>query len=170
MKKRILLIAMMFISLGSFAQGNTDELSSEDSEKLKNAMQTIFGAEVVMDIDENLYPVSQGASHFTQDEKAGIVSMVVPASFEKMEGDLAKQESKEGVTILERGVKEIGGKNMLFLRQRIDREGIPYISMIFCMKNTAESSIIITSFYEESKEKTYIASVNTAVASAKIKE
>ncbi|WP_299683768.1 hypothetical protein [uncultured Dokdonia sp.] len=169
MKKQIILIAMMCISVISFAQKTTEESPEENAEKLKEAMEMLFGAEVVMDVDKDLYPVAQGTSYFTQDEKAGIIAMVVPASYEKMEGDLAQQESKGGAEILERGTKEIGGKNMLFLKQRIDREGTPYITLIYCMKNTEESSIVVTSFYEESKEKTYIASVNTAVASAKIK-
>ncbi|MFT5892288.1 MAG: hypothetical protein ACI9Y7_002398 [Dokdonia sp.] len=167
MKKRILLIAMMSMTLLSYAQEKKPQ--ADNSKKVADVMGMISGSEVVMDIDEALYPISQGTSHFAEGEKAGIVSMIVPASFEKMKEDLEKQKSKQGVEILDRGVKEIGGREMLFLKQRIDREGVPYLNQIFCERNTEESTIIITSFCEESKEKIYEESVNKAVISARLK-
>lgn len=168
MKKQILLIGVLLISIVSYAQVVTVS-QDEDSEKLKSALEMLNGSKVVMDVDTNLYPKSEGMSYFSQDEKAGIVPMIVPASFEKMKEDLEKQQSKQGVAILDRGVKEIGGREMLFLKQRIDREGVPYINMIFCEKNTNETTILISTFYEESKEKTYMASINDAVISTRIK-
>ncbi len=168
MKKQILLIGILLISIVSYAQVATAP-QNEDAEKLKSTLQMLNGAEVVMDVDTNLYPKSEGMSYFSQDEKAGIVPMVVPASFEKMKEDLEKQESKQGVAILDRGVREVEGRELLFLKQRIDREGVPYISMIFCERNTDESTILISTFCEESKEKTYAASISKAVISARIK-
>ena len=172
MKKQILLIGIILISMVSYAQVVTETQTApqnEDAEKLKASLQMLNGAEVVMDVDTNLYPKSEGMSYFSEDEKAGIVPMVIPASFEKMKEDLAKQKDQPGVEILEQTVKEIGGKELLLLKQRVNREGIPYINMIFCERNTNESTILISTFYEESKEKTYAAAINEAVISARIK-
>lgn len=168
MKKRILLTGMILTSMLSYSQVVTAP-QNEDAKKLKSTLELLNGAEVVMDVDAKVYPKSEGMSYFSQDEKAGIVPMVVPASFEKMKEDLAKQKDQPGVEILEQTAKEIGGKELLVLKQRINREGIPYINMIFCERNTNESTILISTFYEESKEKIYAASINEAVISARIK-
>ena len=168
MKKRILLIGMILISMISYAQVVTAP-QDEDAKKLKSTLELLNGAEVVMDVDTNLYPKLEGMSYFSEDEKAGIVPMVVPASFEKMKEDLEKQKDQPGVEILEQTAKEIGGKELLVLKQRINREGVPYINMIFCERNTDESTILISTFYEESKERIYEATINKAIISAKIK-
>lgn len=90
MKKHILLIGMISISILCFAQVVTAP-KNEDAEKLKTTLQLLNGTEGVMDNDTNLYPKSEGMSYFSKDEKAGIVPIVVPVSFEKMKEDLNKQ-------------------------------------------------------------------------------
>jgi hypothetical protein len=171
MKKQVLCMLMVFISILSFAQENTETLeeSEEDSKELIEAMELMFASEIVMDIDKELDPTSQGMSHFSEDQKAGVIAMVVPASFKDLKEDLGGQESKDGSKILERGENKMGGKNTLYLKQKMEREGHVFISTVYCKETTKDSTIMITSFYEEGEENVYNAAINKAVTSAVLK-
>ena len=159
----IVIIAMLFASAG-FAQ--EDDVIEEEVE-IKESINSIFNSVIEMDIDKSIFPVSQGNSHFTEDKKSGIVAMLVPSSFENLKKDL---ENQEGPEVLDKGELKTEGERILFLKQSVEREGETYYMLIFAKENSKEATIMVTSFYESSKDEDYKKYAEKAAKSATLIE
>lgn len=166
--KKILVLGLLFLSFYGFGQNDT--ISEKDEEKLLNAMSKMFNSEFDIEIDASVYSVNQGNSYFTEDEKSAIIAMLVPASFEKMKADMNKDKKKEGLKTLEKGELVMNGKRVLFVKQLLEKEGEEYIIYIYCKEHNEESSLTMTSFFENAKESVYKPHIDKAIASLKLKE
>lgn len=163
-KSKLILIALCFCA---FSYAQDDSLTVADEAKLENALSMMYKSNIEMDIDKEVYVESQGNSHFTADQKSAIIGMVVPSSYQKMKKDMDRQETKEGLTFLDKGeLVNADGKKILFMKSSLERDGEVYIMLIYCKENTEESSIMITSYFEEDKEEAYSDLIKKAAFSA----
>jgi len=163
---RTFAIVAFLVATSMYSQN--DSISKEDEAKFKESMQMMFTSEIKMDIDKEIYKVSQGNSHFTEDQKSGIMAMMAPASIEKLKSDLDKDKPKEGFELLDKGEFEFEGKKMLYSKQKVVKEGEEYIILMYGKENDENSSIMVTAFYEASKDDIYPNHVKNAAKSAQL--
>ncbi|MCD2260683.1 hypothetical protein [Psychroserpens luteolus] len=166
-KYLIVFVSMLFTSIG-FTQ--EDDVVEEEIE-IKEDFNMLFNSVIEMDIDKSIFTMSQGNSHFTEDQKSGIVAMLVPSSFEKLEQDLKNELTEDKDTdILDKGELKNDGKRILFLKQSIEREGKTYYMLMFAKEHTDEASIMVTAFYEKNQDEAFKKYGEKAIKSAKLVE
>ncbi|WP_298897460.1 hypothetical protein [uncultured Psychroserpens sp.] len=165
-KYLIVIVAMLFTSIG-FTQ--EDDVVEEEIE-IKEDFNMLFNSVIEMDVDKSIFTMSQGNSHFTEDQKSGIVAMLVPSSFEKLEKDLKNELSKEGTETLDKGELKDGDKRILFLKQSMEREGQTFYILMFAKEHNDEASIMVTAFYESNQDATFKKHGEKAIKSAKLVE
>ncbi|WP_298900201.1 hypothetical protein [uncultured Psychroserpens sp.] len=165
-KYLIVIIAMLFTSIG-FAQ--EDDVIEEEIE-IKETINSMFSSVIEMDIDKSIFPITQGNTHFSEDQKSGILAMLVPSSFENLEKDLENEQSKEGIKTLSKGALKTDGNRILFLKQSMDRDGQTYYMFIFAKEHAKDATIMVTAFYEAEKDEDYKKYAEKAAKSAKLVE
>ncbi len=166
MIRKIVLIVALSIGVAGF--GQDDGVSKADEDKMEKGVLMLSDSVIEMDVDEDVYSITQGNSYFTSDQKSAIIGMVVPSSYKKMKEDMGNQEAREGVEIIDRGELIENGKKVLYMKHKLEREGEVYIMLIYCKENNEESSIVITSYFEVDKEDEYIGVIKKAIFSAKV--
>ena len=164
--KKILASSFLLISLIGFTQ--TDSLSVKDQEDLEKGLKMLFDSKISMDIDKTIFTQNEANTYFTEDQKVGIVGMVVPQAYTKMKAKLDEGNKKEGMEVVDKGELIIDGQKVLFMKSLTKNEDQEFIIMIYSKENNADSCIMITSFFEKSKENQFKPLVEKAISSAKL--
>ncbi|MBL7886943.1 MAG: hypothetical protein JNJ52_09360 [Flavobacterium sp.] len=164
--KKILASCFLLISLIGFTQ--TDSLSVKDQEDLEKGLKMLFDSKISMDIDKTIFTQNEANTYFTEDQKVGIVGMVVPQAYAKMKAKLDEGNKKEGMEVVDKGELIIDGQKVLFMKSLTKNEEQEFIIMIYSKENNADSCIMITSFFEKSKENQFKPLVEKAISSAKL--
>ena len=167
MKKRIITVIILFITLLSYAQ--VDVNSESGKEKLKEITSVLESPTISMDVDTSVYTINIENTYFTSDQKSAIIGMVAPSSYETMKEELNNQKSNEEAKILNRGELIENGKTILFLKTKLTRGDESYIMYVFCKENGKDSSIMLNTYFEEDKETMYIDIAKKAAFSARVK-
>lgn len=162
--RNLYIIILILASTSIYAQN--DSISKETEVEIEETIGMMFKSEIKMDIDKEIYSFSQGNSHFTTDQKSGIIAMMVPNSIDKLKADLEKEKPKEGFEQLDKGEFEFEGKTILFTKQKVTKDDEEYIVLMYAKENDEKSSIMITSFFEAEKLATYENHVEKAAKSA----
>ena len=147
-----------------FASAQDQNAAKADQEKLEQGLKTLFDSKIDMAIDNAVFSVNDGNSYVTEAEDAGIIGMIAPKSFEKMREDLEKKS--EG--ILDKGEMTLDGQKVLFIKKSKEKDGKVFFITVYCKANDAESSIMVTSFFEKGKDDIYKPHAEKAIASAKL--
>jgi hypothetical protein len=161
MKK--LLVAMSLVA-SIFASAQDQKTATADEEKLEQNLKMLFDSKIDMAIDNTVFTVNDGNSYFTEAQDAGLIGMIAPKSFEKMGKDLEKKS--EG--ILDKGEMILDGQKVLFIKKSKEKDGKIFFITVYCKANDAESSMMVTSFFEKGKDDIYKPHAEKAIASAKL--
>ncbi|WP_299338179.1 hypothetical protein [uncultured Psychroserpens sp.] len=165
-KYLVVFITMLFTCIGF-----TQEEEVKNEVEVEKKLDILFNSVIEMDIDKTIFTLSEGNSHFTENQKSGIVAMLAPSSFEKIEKELANEITQDkGSEILDKGELKNDGKRILFLKQSMEREGQIYYMLMFAKELNDEFTIMVTAIYESSKDATFKTYAEKAVRSAKIIE
>jgi len=164
--KKLLVAAFLIVSTLCVAQNDT--LTAQDKENMEKGLKMLFDSKIDMDIDKSVFTMNEGNMYFTDDQKIGIVAMVVPQSFAKVKESMNKDKKKENMQLLDKGEISLNGQKVLFMKNQTEKEGKEYIILIYCKENDADSSIMITSFFEKSKESEIKPMAEKAITSAKL--
>ncbi len=165
--KNLLVLGLLVLSMFSFGQTDTS-MSEEDSKKMEEGLKMLFASKIEMDIDKSMFTMNEGNMYFTEDQKTGIVAMAVPQSFAKMKENMGKDKKKEGMELVDKGEITINGQNVLFMKNETKKEGQDFIILIYAKEIDAETSMMITSFFEKSKEAAIKPLAEKAIVSAKL--
>lgn len=160
--KKIILALCLFVS--AFGAAQDSKMSKEDEKKLEESLKMLFAAQIEMTIDSNVFPVNEANSYFAEDQKAGIIAMVAPKSFDKMKLDMEKE--KKGT--IDKGEMVLDGQKVLFIKSIKEKDGEEFVVMVYCKENDPESSLMLTSFFEKDKESTMKPHAEKAIATAKL--
>lgn len=166
--KKIVVFCLLLLSFSGFSQ--EVQISPEDEKMFKDALGSMFNSDFDFDIDTSIYTVNSGSTYFTEDERAAIVPMLVPVSFEKMKEDMNKENNVENFKTIDKGEVEMNGKQVLFIKQLVENEGEEFIMFIYCKENDKNSSLTMTALFEKEKESFYKPHVEKAIATLKIKK
>lgn len=151
------------------ATGQNDSIKAMDEEKMERAMKMMLTVHnIKMDVDSEIYPISDGNNYFTSDQRAGIAASVIPSSYEKMKTDMDNQKSEDGSEILDKGEIENNGNQILYLKQKLTRGEEIFIMHMYCKKIDDESCLTIGGFFENGKEDIYSDDIKKAAISAEI--
>lgn len=164
--KKLLVSGFLLFSLIGFAQ--TDSLSVKDQENLEKGLKMLFDSKISMDIDKTIFTQNEANTYFTEDQKSGIVGMVVPQSYSKMKAKLDEGKKKEGMEVVDKGELIMNGQKVLFMKSLTKKEGQEFTILIYGKENDADSCIMITSFFEKSKENQFKPLAEKAISSAKL--
>ena len=166
MKKVVFVFALVVSTLSSYSQN--DSISKSSEEELDQFLSMLFTTVVEMDIDKDVYTVTEENSHFTADKSSGIIPMVVPATYKKMKKDVIKSKAKKGRKVLDKGEIIENGKSILFLKEKTKKGEEEYITLLYCKKNDEDSCLMITSFFKKDEEEKYIEMIKKAAFSAQV--
>ena len=160
--KKVLVALCLFVSAIGIAQDS--KMSKEDEKKLQEGFKMMFESKIDMNIDSAVFPANEANTYFTEAQDAGIIAMVAPKPFAKMKEDM----EKKGTDAIEKGEMTLDGQKILFIKQVKEKDGKDFTILVYCKANDAESSIMVTSFFEKDKESTYKPHAEKAIASAKL--
>jgi len=160
MKKVIVAVCLL---LSAFGVAQDSKMSKEDEKKLEESLKMLFAAQIEMAIDGNVFPTNEANSYFTEDQKAGIIAMIAPKSFDKMKKDMKNQTEA-----VDKGEMTLNGQKVLFVKNIKEKDGEEFVVMVYCKENDPESSLMVTSFFEKDKESTIKPHAEKAIATAKL--
>jgi hypothetical protein len=157
--------ALVLFSFSTFAQSDedTDSLSAQ----LGKELDKMFNTKIEMDIDGTLFPTKQSSFYFNEEEKAMIMTFVAPQSFAKAEEHFSKETKKEKYKLLESKKFTHNGKNILFMKGRMEEEGQKMIVYMYSIEDTANSTIFFTGMHMDGDEKKFFPAIERAALSAK---
>jgi hypothetical protein len=159
--KKLLVAVFVFVSVVGMAQDS--KMSKEDEKKLEEGMKMLFDSKIEMTIDSSVYPANEGNTYFTEAQDAGIIAMVAPKSFSKMKEDMNKKKD-----VVDKGEITLNGQKILFMKNTKKKGDTEFIMFVYCKENDAESTIMVTSFFEKDKESIFKSHGEKAIASAKL--
>lgn len=158
------------MSFYSFSQDNKNDEDDAYAGILKSVNHMLLSSEIEMDIDKTIFSETIDNSHFTADKKSGIVAMLMPSAFEKLEEELKNEESKDGSIIIDKGELKNEGKRILYLKQSLEQDGETYFMLMFAKEYKEEVTIMVTSIYESNKDDEYKKHLENAIKSAVVVE
>lgn len=176
MKKVILAISLCVMALNVQAQETTTETpktenTQEESEK-QNKMQRmmeLMSTKIEIDVDTELFTPEGANSYVSENPKAVIMAMLVPDSYEnskrKMENDAGG-----GMTITEKGEKEVNGVTVLYMNGTTEAEGSTLNSVMYCMEIDAETCLMFVGMADANADPKYAAAIKKATNSVIKKE
>jgi hypothetical protein len=164
----IILSAAVVLSVnGTFAQTTKKDSTEFD---LGKEIGKVFSTKVFMDIDTILFNTRQGNFYFNEASKALIMPIVVPQSIARLEDDFSKKDKKKDIKIIETKKFTHDGKQILFQRGLLKKDGNKVLMYMYAVEATPESSILLTCAHAEGEEKKFFPAIERAALSAKLAE
>jgi hypothetical protein len=164
----IILSAAITLSVnGSFAQTIKKDSTEFD---LGKEINKVFSTKVSMDVDTILFNTRQGNFYFNEASKAMIMTMVVPQSIARLEEDFNKKDKKKDIKIIETKKFTHDGRQILFQRGLLKKDGNKILMYMYGVEATPESSIMLTCTHAEGEEKKFFPAIERAALSAKLAE
>jgi hypothetical protein len=156
--------AFVFLSFSAFAQ--SDEDTDSLSANLGKELDKMFNTKIDMDIDTKLFPTKQSSFYINEEEQAMIMTLVAPQSFAKAEEHFNKESKKEGYTQLETKKFTHNGKNFLYQKGMLEREGNKMIMYLYAIEDGEKATIFFTGMHMEGAEKKFFPAIERAALSA----
>jgi hypothetical protein len=97
-----------------------------------------------------------------------LMTMVAPQSFAKAEEHFDKQGRKKDYKTLERKKFVHNGRNVLFEKGMLKKNGEKAYMYLYAVEGSAESTIFITGMHMEGGEKKFFPVIERAALSAKL--
>ena len=170
---KIKCFVVVFAILASFNGFSQEEKNKEDEayEEIKESLLNIpLNSVIEMDIDKSVFPIRKDNAHFAEDQITGIMAILMPSNFKKLEEEFRNEESKAGSIIIDRGELENEGERILFLKQSFEHEGKTYYMFVFAKEFKMDATIMVTASYESNKDNEYKKHSEKAIKSAVVVE
>jgi hypothetical protein len=152
----------------AYSSGNVYAQTEKENVDIAAEISKIFSTKVSMDVDTVLFDTKQNNFYFSEKEKAMIMTMVAPQSFEKAEEHFEKEKKKKEYKILEKKKFVHNGKNVLFQRGLIKKDGQKAYMYMYAIEAGPESTIFISAMHMEGGESKFRPAIERAALSAKL--
>jgi hypothetical protein len=157
--------AIFFILLSFQAIAQTDSVA----QKFGNELNKIFNSDVQMDVDTLVFNTKQNNFYFNEAENAMIMTLVAPQSFAKAEEHFNKQNDKESYKSLDKKKFVHDGRNFLFEKGMIERDGKKAYMYVYAIEVSSQSTIFFTGMHMEGGEQKFFPAIERAALSARLK-
>ena len=165
MKKSILLIGLFTLCCNvSFSQESN---SKSDEEIAQALLGTMFTSKVSMDVEEGYFSDYQAGTYLDSANGAVLMSMVVPATYEKMKADLSKEGGKMD-NYSDKGEFTENGKNVLYIKGIEEQGGIKVNVAMYVFEADENSCLMITGTWKDGADPKYSEVIKKAALSAQV--
>jgi hypothetical protein len=162
-----LLFSLVVVLSASPTFAQTTEKDSTEFD-LGKEISKVFNTKVIMDVDTSVFNARQGNFYMNEESKAMIMTMVVPQSLKRVEEDFDKKSKKKEVKVLETKKFTHDGKNFLYQKAVVKKDGNKAFMYVYAIEATPESSIFITCTHMDGDEKKFFPAIERAALSARL--
>lgn len=165
-------VLALFLGLMAFnvqaqepATTETQEAKTEEAnqDKMKRMLE-LMSKKIEMDVDTELFKPEGANSYVSENPKAVILAMMVPDTYENSKKKMEK-DAGGGMTITEKGEKEINGVTVLYMKGTSEAEGSTLNAEMYCMEVDAETCLMFVGMADVKADTKYTEAITKAANS-----
>jgi hypothetical protein len=137
--------------------------------KVGNDLNNLFNRKVYMDVDTILFGTKQDNFYFAEGSQAMIMTILAPQSFAKAEEHFDEESSEKEYKLLEKKKLTYNGKNVLYQKGEISKDGKKALMHLWAIETTSESTIFVTGMHMDGDDDKYFPAIERAALSARLR-